>query len=103
MVNLHDLYLGTIEAVLNSNKLDAVHQPEGEKPAGVIWAMRVGTTKPDLFITYLFAPTRVTFKVFGRDDGRGFEQHVSYVEGVEAFLAELVKFINAGKLAAPKA
>ena len=48
MVNLHDLYLSTLEVILDANKLDAVNQPEGSKPSGVIYAMHgtmVGSPK----------------------------------------------------------
>jgi len=99
MVNLHDLYLNTIAAVLESRKLDAVQQPEGEKPAGVIWAMLKGTTKPDAIITYSFEPQTVRFTVVSRDMGRTVARTVSYVEGIEPFLEDLVKFISAGRIA----
>lgn len=98
MINLHDLYLNTVEGVLESQKLSCAHQPEGEKPAGVIWAMPKGSTKPDVLITYAFNPQHVDLRVLSRDAGRHFDMAVFYVEGVEGFLAELVKFISAGRL-----
>jgi hypothetical protein len=64
--------------------------------------MTPGTTKPEVIITYDFGPIGVKFQALSRDAGRSLGDGVMYVEGVERFLGELVKFISAGRLAAPK-
>lgn len=102
MVNLHDLYLGTIEAMLEADKLTVAHQPAGDKPSGVLWCMRKGTTQPEVIITYAFDPMSVDFVVSTRDMNRRLNKSAFYAGGLESFLAELTKFINAGRLAAPK-
>ncbi len=102
MINLHEQYLGVVEYCLNINKLDATHQPEGSKPSGVIYGMLKGTTKPSVIIAYAFEPQHVIFNVVTREMGRGFDNTVRYVEGVEGFVGELHKFISAGLLPAPK-
>lgn len=102
IVNLVELYKNTIAAVLeHQHKLDTAEQADGSGLSGRLWAMRHGTTVPELIISYEFDNNGAKFTLVDRNM-RQSGYNLAYVEGVEGFLGDMAKFINAGRLAAPK-
>lgn len=104
IIPLHQLYLSIIVGVMAADKLQAVQQefPQQADPAGRFYFVRPGTTAPEVICEYQFGPTHLKVKFATRDAQRVLEKSISYIEGLDSFAPELVKFISAGRLVAPR-
>lgn len=100
MVSLQDLYLMTLAAVCEAEKLDSVIQQTGEG-AGRIWLMRKGTTVPHAWIGFKFGVDDVALMVQTRNE-RQIAESVQYAGGLDSFLPRLQKILRDGLLGAPK-
>ncbi len=106
IIPLNQLYLTTLAAFFAAEGLQTVQQDltgagtNGEE-AGRLWFVRAGTTVPDVFVQYRFGVDQVVLGVMTRDE-RKLDQTVKYAEGLDGFGEELMKFMQANRLAAPK-
>lgn len=97
MMSLQDLYLMTLAAVCEAEKLDAVMQQTGEG-AGRIWLVRKGTTVPHAWIGFKFGVDDVALMVQTRTD-RQISEVVQYAGGLDSFLPKVQKILRDGMLA----
>lgn len=99
VVPLHQFYLGILAAGFAAQNLTTLqHEAPGADPAGSLYFVRKGTTAAEFVIAYQFLPDAVKFKVVARN-GAAINETVSYAGGLDGFLVDLSKFINAGRLA----
>jgi len=99
IVPLQQLYLSALVALIDSHHLTAVQQDLGND-TGRLWMVSIGTTVPIGQIGYKFDDDSVALAAVMRDE-RKFGRIVRYIEGIDGFLEDFEKFMNAGKLAAP--
>lgn len=100
---LQQFYTAIIVQMMNARQLTALQQ-EFENmadPSGRLYFVRDGTTVPEVIMEYVFTRDALQVKVLPRS-GKVLTEVVSYAAGLDSFLDELAKFLNAGKLAAPK-
>jgi len=100
IIPLQQLYLSTIVAIANADKLEAVQQELGQD-MGRLWLVREGSTVPVMQVSYKFGADDVALEVIHRDE-RHFKKLVKYAEGLDGFVEEFHKFTQANRLAAPK-
>ena len=100
MMSLQDVYLMALAQCCESVKLQSVMQQTGDG-AGRVWLMREGTTIPHAWIGFKFGVDDVALKVMTRTEHE-YEEIVKYAAGLDRFLPELLRTLNAGLLAAPK-
>jgi hypothetical protein len=96
IIPLQQLYLMALVATVNADKLDAVQQDLGQD-AGRLWLVSNGTTVPQAQIAYKFGVVYVSFGIITRDE-RKLSRVVKYAEGIDGFLEQLQKFLQANRL-----
>lgn len=99
VVPLQQFYLGILAAGFAAQNLTTLQYeiPGANDPAGSLYFIRAGTTAAEFVIAYQFLPDSVKLKVVARS-GKALNETVSYVGGLDGFLVELSKFLNAGRL-----
>lgn len=100
IIALDQLYLMSIIGTCNALKLSAVLQDTGND-SGRLWLVPAESTVPLAQITFAFGTDDVKLGVITRDE-RELVRVVRYGEGLDGFLPDFMRFMQAGRLAAPK-
>jgi hypothetical protein len=105
IVPIEDTYLNALSLLLESEKLDSLLQETnapGQTGCGIIWAVRKGTTSPELSLAFKFNTLDVLLRVMSKDSARTLDHTACYADGIDDFLPKLRTFLRANRLAAPK-
>ena len=103
--SIQDTYLNTLAALLESEKLGTLLQDTTSADgfqSGVLWAVREGTTAPELSISFKFDCVGMLLRALTRDE-RCFDYKADFSGGIDEYLKQLRTFLRAGRIAAPKA
>ena len=104
IVPIEDTYLNALSALLESEKLDSLLQDTnapGQTGCGIIWAVREGTTSPELSLAFKFDAIGVHLMAITRDE-RTANYRADFSGGIDGVLKELRTFLRSNRLAAPK-
>ena len=100
MIDLQTFYLTSIEAAAEAEKYQAVLHVL-EKNAGRLYFIPERGTRSDVVIDFVFGENFVNFTMVMRNGHTEMAQ-CHYVEGIDHFIAGVVKALRSGLLAAPK-
>jgi hypothetical protein len=116
IVPIEDTYLNALSLLLESEKLDSLLQDTnapgemfrqrapvsmGQTGCGIIWAVRKGTTSPELSLAFKFDALGVQLMAITRDERKA-NYRADFSGGIDCVLKELRTFLRANRLAAPK-
>ena len=109
LIPLEQLYLMALATTAKSLKLDSILQDltgtfkdgASRRQSGRLWLVSPGTTVPQAQIAFEFATDSIKVGVLTRDE-RELVRVVKYAEGIDGFLEEFTKFMQAGRIAAPR-
>lgn len=100
IIELDRLYLLTLAKAGEACGLTAVLQ-QLDRNVGRLFFLSSAGTRADVVLNFHFDKDAVNFEVQLRN-GAKVQKSVAYAEGLDEFAGELVKAINAGRLAAPR-
>lgn len=99
--SLQGMYLLSLCAVMKTDNLDAMIH-DNENGTGRLYFCPTNTTVPEMIVQFAFTEEDVKLGVLTRS-GQKKQFVVSYVEGIDATLKQIVKLIRAGRLEAKAA
>jgi hypothetical protein len=103
--SIQDTYLNTLAALLESEKLGTLLQDTTSADgfqSGVLWAVREGTTVPELSLSFKFDCVGLMLRAMTRDE-RTMDYKVDFSGGIDEYLKQLRTFLRANRIAHKKA
>ena len=100
MIDLQTFYLTAIEAAAEHELYQTVLHVH-ERNTGRLYFIPERGTRSDVVIDFTFEQSGVSFNLVMRN-GHTDSVHCKYVEGIDHFIAGVVKALRSGLLAAPK-
>jgi hypothetical protein len=101
MIDLQSFYLAAIETAADAEGFGTVLHALG-KGQGRLYFIPAKGTRADVVLSFEFQENGVRFQLVMRN-GHQEAAVFDYVEGIDAFIAGMVRALRAGLLAAPKA
>jgi hypothetical protein len=104
LIPIEQFYLLSIAAWAESDKMECLLQDRENGKSGRLWLISAtsDSSAPLAHITFCFEENGVTLAVAHRDERIIEPRLVKFAEGIDGFIADLARFFNAGKIAAPK-
>jgi hypothetical protein len=101
LIPLEQLYLMALATTAKSLKLDSILQDIKDGKTGRLWLVSPGTTVPQAQVAFEFSVDSIKLGVLTRNE-RELVRVVKYAEGIDGFLEEFTKFMQSGRIAAPR-
>jgi hypothetical protein len=97
LIPLQQFYLMAIAAKLQELKVDCIFQDLENGKTGRLFLISGNSTAALATLNFHFEMNGVLFEIDSRDE-RKLRAEIKYVEGIDGFIADMTKFLNANRL-----